>query len=162
VDGLALIVPHITSDPTKRKVPSHITLLRDPSLVAELPPHEAEIVEGAIVVQSRKVLDRLKNEMFPAFELADTELIARLQKYDLFSFDVDVLPQPFVVPTLILTGRQDSMAGYRSAWDILENYPRATFVVLDRAGHALGVEQEELFRTLVSEWLDRVEEYVMA
>lgn len=29
--------------------------------------------------------------------------------------------------------------------------------VLDRAGHALGVEQESLFRTLIREWLDRVE-----
>jgi hypothetical protein len=40
----------------------------------------------------------------------------------------------------------------------LENYPRGTFVVLDRAGHGLGVEQEDLFRALVGEWLDRVEE----
>jgi len=39
----------------------------------------------------------------------------------------------------------------------LDNHPRATFAVLDRAGHGLGAEQESLFRTLVSEWLDRVE-----
>jgi hypothetical protein len=35
----------------------------------------------------------------------------------------------------------------------------SSFVLLDRAGHALSVEQKMLFRALVSEWLDRVEEY---
>jgi len=47
-------------------------------------------------------------------------------------------------------------------WDILENYPRATFVVLDRAGHMLYIEQENLFNALVNEWLDRVEESAAA
>lgn len=77
-----------------------------------------------------------------------------------FSFDVDALPEePFPAPTLIVTGRQDSLCGYRSAWDLLDNFPRATFAVLDRAGHGLSAEQKMLFRALVGEWLDRVEEY---
>ena len=75
---------------------------------------------------------------------------------------MDALPEPFVAPTLIVTGRQDSVAGYRDAWGVLENYPRGTFVVLDRSGHFLGVEQEDLFRNLASEWLNRVEEYAGA
>jgi hypothetical protein len=33
------------------------------------------------------------------------------------------------------------------------------FVVLDRSGHLLGVEQEGLFHAFVSEWLDRVDEF---
>jgi pimeloyl-ACP methyl ester carboxylesterase len=65
--------------------------------------------------------------------------------------------EPFVKPTLILAGKQDHISGYRGQWDILENYPRATFVVLDRAGHRLQIEQEALFNALVNEWLDRVE-----
>jgi pimeloyl-ACP methyl ester carboxylesterase len=54
------------------------------------------------------------------------------------------------------------MVGYRDAWGLLERYPRATFVTLDRAGHALAEEQPTLFRVLVHEWLDRVEEYAMS
>jgi pimeloyl-ACP methyl ester carboxylesterase len=57
-----------------------------------------------------------------------------------------------------VTGRQDSTVGYAAAWDLLEHYPRATFAVLDRAGHALPHEQPELLRALVTEWLARVEE----
>ena len=36
--------------------------------------------------------------------------------------------------TLILLGRQDSSVGYKDAWSILDNYPKATFAVLDKAG----------------------------
>jgi pimeloyl-ACP methyl ester carboxylesterase len=62
---------------------------------------------------------------------------------------------------LFLTGRFDHWCGYRDAYQILDNYPRATFAVLDRAGHGLTIEQNILFRALVSEWLDRVEEYAL-
>jgi pimeloyl-ACP methyl ester carboxylesterase len=72
---------------------------------------------------------------------------------------VDKLETPFPAPTLIVAGRQDSATGYRDAWEILENFPRGTFVVLDRAGHMLAIEQEDLLHPLVGEWLDRVEEY---
>ena len=75
-----------------------------------------------------------------------------------YSFDLDALAKPFEKPTLILTARQDAHVRYKDAWEILEKYPRATFAVLDRAGHALGMEQESLFHALFHEWLDRVEE----
>ena len=41
-------------------------------------------------------------------------------------------------------------------------YPRATFAVLDRAGHFVNIEQyvlqDVLCQALMREWLDRVEE----
>jgi hypothetical protein len=58
----------------------------------------------------------------------------------------------------MLTGGQDSDVGYRDQWKILENYPRGTFAVLDRAGHGLAIEQSALFTSLVEEWVARVEE----
>lgn len=56
-------------------------------------------------------------------------------------------------------GRQDSYEGYKDAWTILERYPRATFAVIDRAGHNLQIEQPEIFNSLVNEWLTAVEEF---
>jgi pimeloyl-ACP methyl ester carboxylesterase len=38
-----------------------------------------------------------------------------------------------------------------------ESFPRGTFAILDRAGHALPFDQAVLFRALVDDWLDRVE-----
>jgi len=57
----------------------------------------------------------------------------------------------------MLMGRQDCSVGYRDQWRLLENYPRASFAVLDKAGHNLQIEQDVLFAALVKEWLERVE-----
>jgi pimeloyl-ACP methyl ester carboxylesterase len=75
---------------------------------------------------------------------------------------VDAISQPCHAPTLIVTGRQDSIVGYRDAWAILDNYPRGTFAVLDRAGHGLYTEQEKLCHALFDEWIDRAEEFAEA
>ena len=70
---------------------------------------------------------------------------------------MDALPEPFHRPALIITGRQDFIAGYRDAWNILENYPRASYVVLDQSGHFME-DGAALIHVLMNEWLDRVEE----
>jgi pimeloyl-ACP methyl ester carboxylesterase len=122
-----------------------------------LDPGEAEGFAFAAVVQNQKHWERYRREFLPGLLAHDPQFFARLLDQSAFSFDVDAPSEPFVKPTLILAGKQDHISGYREQWDILENYPRATFVVLDRAGHRLQIEQEALFNSLVNEWLDRVE-----
>lgn len=75
-----------------------------------------------------------------------------------FTFDVDAVQEEFTKPVLFLLGRQDASVGYQDAWNILNHYPRASFAVLDRAGHNLQLEQVKQFNCLTNEWLDRVEE----
>ena len=161
MDGLLLVVPLIVADDAQRDVPPHVTLVEDSSLMSGLEPEEAEVFQLA-VVQSRRVVDRIRSEIALLGGLGEPEFLERIgekpERYA-FSFDVDALPEPFPAPTLILTGRQDSVVGYRDAWGVLQNYPRGTFASLDRAGHLLEIEQESLFQALVSEWLDRVEEH---
>jgi len=160
IDGLLQIAPMIIADNAKRHVPSDVTLVADPALVSELAPDEAEFFQMA-VVQSRKVVDYIRANLLSASEIGDQAFQAKIQHPEnyAFSFDVDALPKRFPAPTLIVTGRQDSIVGYRDAWEILENYPRGTFAVIDRSGHFMAFEQEDLFHALVGEWLDRVEEY---
>ncbi|MNJ73491.1 alpha/beta hydrolase fold protein [compost metagenome] len=59
-------------------------------------------------------------------------------------------------PTLMLTGRQDTIVGYHALWKIINMYPRASFVLLDRSGHNLQIEQDTLFTETVKDWLHRV------
>ena len=110
-----------------------------------------------IVVQSPSVVEAVRG-VLKEVQTADFPFLARLEKTG-FSLDVDTLPAPFGAPTLILTARQDHICGYRDAWELLENYPRATFSMLDRAGHFVTIEQDALCHALMHEWLDRVEEY---
>lgn len=164
IAGVLLTVPSIVADRAERQVPAHVTVVTDAALVSELEPDEADGYFAIAVVQSRQVVDYLRANV-PSAETGDEAYQERIQEgpgtYN-FSFDVDALPEPCPAPTLIVTGRQDSVIGYRDAWGILESYPRGTFAVLDRAGHFLGVEQEDLFHALAGEWLDRVEEYAGA
>jgi pimeloyl-ACP methyl ester carboxylesterase len=61
----------------------------------------------------------------------------------------------YLRPTVILCGRQDSVTGYEDQYPLLPHYPRATYAVLDMAGHNLQLEQPELLAALVREWLGR-------
>ena len=61
------------------------------------------------------------------------------------------------ISCLILTGRQDALAGYEAAWSLLPEFPRATFAALDLAGHWLGrVERPAPFHALLADWIDRM------
>jgi pimeloyl-ACP methyl ester carboxylesterase len=163
LDGLLLIAPLIVADDTKRILPSHLTLVEDSAVFTELEPGDAEVISELAVVQSARWVDLLRLFSDPAGGPGDPEFQANIRENAYaFSFDVDALSEPCPAPTLIIAGRQDSVVGYRDAWEIFENYPRGTFAVLDRAGHGLTIEQEVLFQALVNEWLDRVEEYAGA
>ncbi|MBW8009684.1 MAG: alpha/beta hydrolase [Chloroflexi bacterium] len=159
VDGLCLLAP-VTRDPSQRTLPEHVVLQEDKELLAELIPEEAQVFQMIFVVQTRKILDATK--AFNAREPGDQKFLDRLYENYIFSYDVEKLPHPFDKPSLIVTGRQDAITGYQSPWNILHNYPRASFIVLDKAGHILMWEQEELFLNLFSEWLDRVAEQIEA
>jgi pimeloyl-ACP methyl ester carboxylesterase len=148
IDGLILCAPQVKADPTL--VP-RTTLVEDPALVSELGP-----VADLIVVQSPAVVEAVR-QVLAEMQLADSSHQARLEAAGPASFEV-APPVPFSGPTLILTARQDNIVGYRDAWDLLDTYPRATFAVLDRAGHFVPIEQEALCHALMREWLDRVEE----
>ena len=151
IDGVLLCAPQVKADPTQAHLPPRTTLVEDPALVAELGP-----VADLIVVQSPTVVEAVR-EVLAEIQLADHSHQARLEAAGPSSFEV-APPVPFGGPALIITARQDQLCGYRDAWDLLDNYPRATFAVLDRAGHFVNIEQDVLCHALMREWLDRVEQ----
>lgn len=162
IDGLALIVPSIEADRSHRKnLPPRTVLVRDETAIQSLQPGETDgVFENSLVIQDKRALERLREHFFPSVSMTDQAFLERLSENYGFPFDVDELPVPFNRPTLFLLGRQDHVVGYRSAFDLLDRYPRATFAILDRAGHFLGgIEQVALSQILISAWLDRLEAY---
>jgi pimeloyl-ACP methyl ester carboxylesterase len=164
LDGVLLRVPLIVADDAKRTLPSPAPLIRDPELIATLDPTGVDALSEVLVQRAGYIAalrDKVQTAVRPAQRLADTAFLEGIRSDPAsyaFSFDVDALSQPCRAPTLILAGRQDGSVGYRDAWSIVENFPRATFAVLDRADHGLPVEQNGVFGLLVNEWLDRIEE----
>lgn len=159
VDGLFLLCPAIVMKNDERNVPEHVVLSRDEALLQYLDPTDAEGFSSMHVVQTRRVWERYRDEILSGIRLGDKVFLnSILNSQYVFSFDCDKLAEKFLKPALFLMGRQDSCVGYKDAWNILDNYPRAAFAVLDKAGHNLQIEQDELMNSLVVEWLERVSE----
>jgi pimeloyl-ACP methyl ester carboxylesterase len=159
VDGVALLVPVVFAEDEKRTVPPYKVLMEESLTDTGITKEEEEFLAMSIL-HTRKWLTELRSyPQIPDHENGDADFLSRIrenhQNYA-FSFDVDALPEPFQRPALILTGRQDSVVGYRDFWTILENYPRASYVVLDGMGHLME-DSTALVPVLMNEWLDRVE-----
>lgn len=155
VAGLALICP---LGENVRDLPAHQVLHASVDPGRTLGPAEESVFRDYFVVQTQATLERYKEYVVPALGLVDEAGLERIGQHWRFSTSPEEGP-PYPCPVLIVTGRQDSTVGYASQWDLLEHYPRATFAVLDRAGHALPHEQPGLIKALTTEWLDRVREH---
>jgi pimeloyl-ACP methyl ester carboxylesterase len=140
-----------------KTVPDHETLFVEPGFEEHLKDGE-EWLKDYLVVQSIQGLETVRQYLLPCLDQYDEEFSDMIsQAGPGLSFDVDDLSVPFDHPALILTSRQDSVVGFQDAWSLLEIFPRATYAVLDRAGHFVGlVEQTDLFRSVVGDWLNRL------
>ncbi|WP_411676384.1 alpha/beta fold hydrolase [Caproicibacter sp.] len=158
IDGVLFICPVILPENEERNTPPHTALMRDTDFLAGLSPEEAEEFQESFIVQNEETYRRYQAEILPGIQAADHDFLSRVRKKYAFSFPVDKTErEEFPRPALFLLGRQDSCVGYQDAWEILRNYPRATFAVLDLAGHNLQIEQGKLFADLVKDWISRTE-----
>ncbi|TCO34028.1 pimeloyl-ACP methyl ester carboxylesterase [Kribbella steppae] len=137
--GLLLRVPGIIVDRAKRDLPT------DEHLTKTSEWHDKQ----------RRYYDVTE-------EQADLEFLGRIQA-DVRTYALSEDPAArFDGPTLIVTARQDTMTGYADAWSVLDDYPRATYAVLDQEDHFLPVRRHAVYRALVADWLDRMEEHLDA
>lgn len=152
--GLALVCTVGTElENAERDVPEHVVLRSEPGLIDGLDPDEAADFGGIAVVQTAETLRRYRDDVSPGLAAADLESMARIRA----NWALSTAPEarPYERPTVILAGRQDSVTGFAEPYTLLPHYPRATYAVLDLAGHNLQLEQPVLFAALITEWLDR-------
>ena len=156
VDGLLLICPLAEPETVKENGAQFQVFEKDDILLSTLTKEDRNYFEGEgiNVLQNKRVWARFKEEVLSGLKIANYSFLKNFQAQ--LSFNVDALKKPYMKPTLMLTGRQDSIVGYRSLWKIIEMYPRASFILLDKAGHNLQIEQDVLFAETVKEWLNRV------
>jgi pimeloyl-ACP methyl ester carboxylesterase len=160
VAGLALLCPLTGEGGGEDERPEHVVLHASDDLDPDgaLEPELAAEFRSYMVVHTPQTLRRFQETVAPGVALVDRASQERMAA----RWQLSTAPEhgpAYANPTLILAGRQDATAGYAGAWRLLEHYPRATFAVLDRAGHALPHEQVGLLGTLLAEWLDRIGEH---
>lgn len=149
--GLGLICPVGRAvEREDRTVPDHQVLVREIEV-----DQESEFAQIA-VVQTRETFERTQREIVVGLEVADQGALSRIRQRWVLSADPEAGPI-FERPAIMVTGRQDSSTGYADTWALLEHYPRASFAVLDMAGHNAQIERPALFEALVHDFLDRIE-----
>ena len=154
--GLATIAGVFVAPHVERTVPPRTVLHHEPEVVSILGSALEQYREDAVVESASDARAFLRH-VLPGVLGADDAALERIAgSYSLDAEPEDRHPEPFTQPTLHITGRQDDVVGYADAWDRVEHYPRASFAVLDGAGHNLLVERSALCALLIEDWLARV------
>jgi len=152
-----MLVPYLPNAEGNSDVPEHVTLVAAPDVFDDLDPDE-EWIPGRMVEQSRRAVELIRRDDMPSIRAADQTF---LRRYEVEPQQPELLAAPaapFPGASLILTGRQDATVGFTAAYNLLDEFPRATFATLDLAGHWLGrVERPEPFHALVRDWFDRMQ-----
>jgi pimeloyl-ACP methyl ester carboxylesterase len=155
VRGLMLLAPMVIPDTEKRELPQQVVLKKDPDLLSNLSSLESEAFTAMGVVQGQREWERFRDDILLPSTHTNEEFVNSIREGGYgFTFE---LSHTLDCPTLIVTGRQDHVVGYQDAWRLIDNYPRAAFAVLDMGGHNVQIEQEDVFDSLVQNWLDRLE-----
>ncbi|MGK5677694.1 alpha/beta fold hydrolase [Actinoplanes sp. URMC 104] len=154
--GLATLAGVFIAAHDRRTVPPRTVLRQDPRVVPILGA-ALEAYREEAVVESPDNARAFVEHLLPGLEGADQEALDRIAgNYSLDREPEDAHPEPFLQPALHLTARQDEVVGYSDAWSRIDHYPRASFAVLDAAGHNVITEQSDLCAALVSDWLTRI------
>ncbi len=150
VSGMALIVPMVLPH-GKRELAVREVLFREDGLIG------SAVVEEMAVIVTAEIVDRTRDEIEDALEIADGDVVARIESRYEGSFPIVPSGGRLERPSLVVVGRQDSILGFNDQWRAFGQWPRTTFAVLDRGGHGLSIELQALNDTLVSDWIDRIE-----
>ena len=114
--------------------------------------------EDMAVVQSPSTFDAFAGYVLPGLTGAKRDVMDRIsQNYTLDAEPETLATSPLAVPTLHISGRQDHVTGYDDGLALRDHYPRATYAVLDAAGHNLHLERPEVTAALVLDWLARMD-----
>lgn len=155
--GLATIAGVFRANAPDRTVPARVVLAEDLAVVEELGEVGQQYAEIA-VIHSRENAQAFLDHAHPGLAAADQRALTRIaERYALAAEPEDASPAQFRQPSLFITGRQDHVVGFRDAWARLEHYPRATFAVLDSAGHNVHLDRSSAVAALVADWLGRLE-----
>lgn len=156
--GLGFLAPVIIDDPAQSVFPERRTLVTEPGLLERLSAADRKTYTATSVVETTENWEAFARFILPALAEIDEPTLARITS----STDLRGIPEPegyvFDRPAVFLHGRQDDMAGYVDAFHVLDHYPRATYAVLDRAGHNLHLDHPDLVESLVRDWLLRTDE----
>lgn len=157
--GLGMLCPEIIANNSARNVPVRIPVITDKSFLASLDPAQRSVYTKTSIIETRENFEKFNKYILPAFSSLNKQTIDSIAS----NTELIGIPEPksykFYRPTLFITGRQDNLVGYIDAYNIIENYPHASYAILDGAGHTAHLDQSTLVDSLIQNWLERINNF---
>ena len=154
--GLATIAAVFVADHDRRDVPTKTVVIEDLDLIDGL-GEAGDAYREVAVTHTAENAEAFLAHAYPGLLVADSAGLDRIAtRYAFDSEPESASPAPFTQPALFITGRQDHVVGYRDALARLDHYPRASFAVLDGAGHNVHLDQPEATASLLNQWLRHI------
>lgn len=148
IKGLFLICPCIVANHNDRNIPEKKTIVKIPVEIDESEKDDYSSFLDYAVVSNSSIWEDYKKSILTGVKKADFKYLNWFQKNG-YSLSLDVKKVTFDNPTVFLLGRQDHIVGFQDALNLIENFPRGSFIVLDSAGHNLQIEQAETFNQVL-------------
>lgn len=161
IDGVFLLCPMIDSRETVDKLgklPKREIIYCSEEINSQKDNEDIKGFLNMAVLATPEIFEVFKKDILSGFDIHDKDFLSKHYKGEYnVAMEKSLREITFKKPSCILTGRQDHAVGYSLAYELLERFPRASFAVLDCAGHNLQIEDEQTFSQLVRNWIYRVE-----
>jgi pimeloyl-ACP methyl ester carboxylesterase len=172
--GLFLLCPAIVGPRDERDLPTAPVICEEPgwreTAKAEgASDEDLSAYESLAVSKSLYAFRRFRDEVLVGIRVARLAALARrLGGGEAFSFDhlgrssggnraERTFDSAFAAPACFFLGRQDASVGWRDAVRLADRYPRASYLIVDGAGHNAQIEAPKAFATAFRDWLDACE-----
>ena len=163
VAGLFFLCPMVVASTADRDRPQAQVLFEEADWARGASRSERAEFEDCAVIKSRAAFERFLSEILPGILLARREKLERVQASRFaFSFDSmgkggEPFDSLFAKPASFFLGRQDSSVGWKDAQRLAGRYPRASYHIVDGAGHNAQLEEPGIFAAAFGAWLEACE-----
>jgi pimeloyl-ACP methyl ester carboxylesterase len=152
--GAMFLCPVVIPEYTKRDIPEKEIICDE---IKDVKTKETENYKAFInmaVLSNMEILKRYEESILAGVNNANKDFLEIYQKNG-YGFK-EHSNKRFENPVLFVMGKQDHIVGYNDAYNILINYPRSSFCILDESGHNLQIEKPEIIKVLMEDWLERI------
>lgn len=150
--GVILLCPLVYPGARKGRVEKLNVVKRDDEFLNTLTAEEYGSFTYMNVILTESVWKLYSRDILPAIREQNRHFLDEVLD-GAFSFDVDLLDKPYTKPCLIVVGKQDTEVGYKDQFELLKDYPSASYCAINNAGHNLQIEQPDFFCEIVKQWM---------
>lgn len=154
IKGLFLICPLTIANNEKRQLPQkELIEIKEFTVESNEIATYKDFLDMSVTV-TEDIWKTYKKDIFSGVQKANSEYLSFLSKNG-YALSTESLLHTikFNKPTVVLLGKQDHIVGYQDALNLLPNFSRGTFSIIDGAGHNLQIEKPKIFSNFVEDFL---------